>query len=522
MESPVGKHDTPQERKAQPRGQRRGARRQAPHPNTIACVDCGHRHLEPGDRRHEYDHTGDYNDEGMWTKVESVCTDCHHKRTAARTQQVALQEATARLIKKQPAGSTLRIEYQALAGITSAVRNVKDHDIAEIIVSIRRFGFGDAVIVDERTGRLISGHGRVEALRVMFKADSEHPPLGIGTHTKDGVLEWIIPVQRGWASVDDVEAEAFLVACNRLVERGGWEQENLAAVLADLAKADALEGTGYERHDVDRLLNEINAKAKGHTEPDDLPDVDDAGDVKPGDLFELGAHLLLCGDSTDPAVVDRLLAGVAPDMMWSDPPYGVDYESAAGKVHNDSRDGLEKLLAGFFAQAFRVLPPGAFIYVAHPAGANSLVFTDTLRAAGFTYKQGLVWEKDSLVLGHSDYHYEHEPIIYAMKPALKGRRGRGGTGWYGDNSQVSVFRVPKPKRSDDHPTMKPVALIEPMLINSSAPGQVVFEPFNGSGSTLIACERLQRRCRAIELSPVYVNRTIARWEAFTQRKVKKL
>jgi DNA modification methylase len=127
-----------------------------------------------------------------------------------------------------------------------------------------------------------------------------------------------------------------------------------------------------------------------------------------------------------------------------------------------------------------------------------------------------------MVLGHSDYHYEHEPIIYAMKPAPKGRRGRGGTGWYGDNSQVSVFRVPKPRRSEDHPTMKPLALIEPMIHNSSAPGQLVFEPFNGSGSTLMACERLQRRCRAIELSPVYVNRTIARWEAFTQRKVKKL
>jgi hypothetical protein len=225
MESPVGKHDTPQERKARRAVNAEVREGKRPHPNTIACVDCGHRHLEPGDRRHEYDHTGDYNDEGQWTKVESVCTDCHHKRTAARTQQEALQSAITAPLKKTPAAGDLRIEYMPLDEIPSAVRNVKRHDLEQIVRSIRRFGFGDSVIIDERTGRLVSGHGRVEALRAMFQADPEHPPLGTGTHKQPSLpLRWRVPVQRGWASVDDVEAEAFIVACNKLVEAGGWDK----------------------------------------------------------------------------------------------------------------------------------------------------------------------------------------------------------------------------------------------------------------------------------------------------------
>lgn len=222
------------------------------------------------------------------------------------------------------------------------------------------------------------------------------------------------------------------------------------------------------------------------------------------------------------ADVDRVMAGEAADLVWTDPPYGVDYESKAGKVHNDGAEGLPALLRGAFASCFRVMKPGAFAYIAHPPGANSLVFYDEVRAAQFVFKEGLVWVKDSLVLGHADYHYQHEPIIYAMKPAKAGRRGRGGEGWYGDNSQVSIFTIPKPKRSDEHPTMKPVELVEAMVRNSSAPGHLVFEPFNGSGTTLMACERLGRRCRAIELSPVYVARTVARWEAFTGKKAERV
>lgn len=513
----MGKNDTPEERKARRAVNAEVRYGKRPHPNTLPCVDCGHVYAE-GERRHEYDHTGDYNDQATWLTVDSVCTTCHRTRTESRASADALRGAITRSMGTAAARTPNRLEYMPLGAIAAAPRNVKDHDIGELITSIRRFGFNDAVIIDERTGRLVSGHGRVEALRAMWKAAPESLPPGIaGTE-----IEWQLPVQRGWSSKDDTEAEAFLVAANRIVELGGWDAENLERVLADLARVDALEGTGYDREDVDKLINEANAKRDGLTEPDDVPDVNDAGDVKAGDLFQLGDHLLLCGDSTKAEVVDRVIGADAGDLLLTDPPFGVSYESKAGKVHNDGAEGLELLLTAFYAQAFRVLKPGAFSYVFHAPGENALTFGLTSRAAGFRFKQGLVWVKDSMVLGHSDYHLEHEPIMYSLKPAPRGRRGRGGSGWYGDNSQTSVLRVAKPKRSEEHPTMKPVELLERLLHNSSAPGQVIFEPFSGSGSTIIACERLQRRCRAIELSPVYVNRTIARWETFTGRKVVKL
>lgn len=411
-----------------------------------------------------------------------------------------------------------------LSAVPIAPRNVKGHDIGALQQSILRFGFNDAVIVDDRTGRLVSGHGRVEALRSMYRESRMQTPAGIST-VLDGaadIVDWLLPVQRGWASKDDAEAEAFLVAANRLVELGGWDDAMLERVLIDLAKAgpEALIGTGFDGDDVDKMINDAARAALGASDPDDIPEAGNLW-VKTGDLFSLGNHRLLCGDSTSGDDIDFVCADAAPDGVWTDPPYGVSYESKAGKVHNDGADGLGALLDKVFAQVARKMKPGAFIYVAHPAGANSLVFYERF-TKHFVFKQGLAWVKDSLVLGHADYHYMHEPIIYGMKAAESGRRGRGGKGWYGDNAQTSVFAFPKPKRSDDHPTMKPVELVEAMLRNSSAPGQVVLEPFSGSGTTLMACERLQRKCCAIELDPVYVQRTIARWEAFTQQKVVKL
>lgn len=413
-----------------------------------------------------------------------------------------------------------RLELMPLRDITGAENNPKKHANEDIGKSIGRFGYVEPVVLDERTQRLVAGHGRVQALRVARKK-GDAPPQGV--ELRDG--EWFVPVLRGWASRSDAEASAYLVASNNLTTKGGWENAGLAELLQSLAQQQALDGTGFDEDAIDGLLKEValEQKAKeGNMDPDDVPDVSDPGDVRPGHLYALGEHRLLCGDSTRAVDVDQVLAGEAADLVWTDPPYGVSYESKAGKVHNDGADQLAGLLRGAFASCFRAMKPGAFIYVAHPSGANSLTFYDEIRAAGFVFKAGLVWVKDSLVLGHSDHHYRHEPISYAMKPAEAGRRGRGGSGWYGDNGQTSVFEVAKPKRSEDHPTMKPVELVEAMLRNSSAPGHLVFEPFSGSGTTIMACERLGRRARAIELDPVYVNRTISRWEAFTGRKAEKL
>ncbi len=204
--------------------------------------------------------------------------------------------------------------------------------------------------------------------------------------------------------------------------------------------------------------------------------------------------------------------------VWTDPPYGVNYEGgtkAKLTIKNDHPDGLKTLLLEAFAAMDGVLVPGGAIYLAHPAGAGSIVFGEAFLAQGWRLHQTLVWVKSKLVPGHSDYHYRHEPILFGYKPAPEGRRGRGSRGWYGDNSASSVFEVDTPLRNADHPTSKPVALVEAMVRNSSRTGEIVLDGFLGSGSTLIACEQLGRRCFGIDLDPRYVDVAVRRWEQFT-------
>jgi len=176
-----------------------------------------------------------------------------------------------------------------------------------------------------------------------------------------------------------------------------------------------------------------------------------------------------------------------------------------------------ELLIGAFAQADRALKPGAPIYIAHPAGRQSVTFGQCFLDRDWKLHQTLVWVKDTIVLGHSDYHYRHEPILFGYKPG-EGRHGRGGKGWYGDNAQASVFEVPRPKASPEHPTSKPVDLILTCLRNSTKRKDVVYEPFMGSGSTLIAAEQLGRRCYGLEIDPRYCDVVVRRWEEFTGRK----
>lgn len=417
-----------------------------------------------------------------------------------------------------------RIEWVPLGEVQSAPTNPKEHDIGEICVSIGRRGFVELPAIDERTGRLVAGHGRIEAL---IKMHADKAPLPGGLKAEGG--KWLVPVVRGWASKNDADAAAYLVASNRLVELGGWNEEMLAKLMSEIAAIapDEIAGSGFDQQDVDKFINEMNS-AVG-VEPE-IPEIHKT-DIVRGDLFQLGDHKILCGDSTKAEDVDRVIDEGEADLVWTDPPYGVEYkgraEGSKNPVHlkgieNDGADDLPALLGSAFKHCFSTIRPGGHIYVAHPAGEKSLTFYDAFREAGFKFKQGLVWDKGSMVLGYSDYHYQHEPIIYGMKPGGEGRQGRGGAGWYGDNAQVSVLSVPKPQRSDEHPTMKPLELIEIGIKNSSAVGDVVFEPFSGSGSTLLACERLSRKCRAIEIDPRFVQVAIARWEKMTGRKAVKL
>ncbi len=302
---------------------------------------------------------------------------------------------------------------------------------------------------------------------------------------------------------------------------GEWEEDELAALLAQLREQGSdLELVGFDERELQQLLDRLDHEG-GLTDPDDVPPLPEEPITKPGDLWLLGDnHRVLCGDATNAEDVAQVMDGALASCVWTDPPYGVDYVGGTKQhltIKNDSPDGLHDLLQGSFAAIDSVLKPGAALYIAHPAGPGSVVFGQAFIAQGWQLRQTLCWVKDRLVLGHSDYHYRHEPILFGYKPGTSGRRGRGGRGWYGDNTATSVFEVPTPHRNADHPTSKPVALIEPMIRNSSRTSEVVLDPFLGSASTLIACERLGRTCVGIELDPRYVDVAVARWSAMTGR-----
>jgi hypothetical protein len=264
----MGKNDLPEEKLARRKVNAEVRYGKRPHPNTLPCATCGHVWKE-GERRHEYDHTLPLDKPENWTVVQAVCTTCHHGHTGERAEEDAVVTA----VKRGPQATgerQSRIEYMPLASLKSHPRNPKDHDVPALVASIQRFGFNDAVIIDERTGQLVSGHGRVEALRAMAK---EWDPRAHEPGSKalpSGILlqagEWTVPVQRGYTSKDDTEAEAFIVAANRLVEAGGWDDTNLEAILADLAQANALDGTGFDMSEVERLINQPDV-AGGGTDP---------------------------------------------------------------------------------------------------------------------------------------------------------------------------------------------------------------------------------------------------------------
>ena len=299
---------------------------------------------------------------------------------------------------------------------------------------------------------------------------------------------------------------------------GEWEEDELAVLLTRLREEGSnVDLLGFDERELQQLLDRLDHTGT-LTDPDDIPPLPDEPITKPGDLRILGEHRVLCGDATNAVDVARLMDGALASCMWTDPPYGVDYVGGTKQhltIKNDTADGLRALLQRSFAVVDPVLAAGAALYVAHPAGPGSVVFAEAFIAQGWRLHQTLVWVKSRLVLGHSDYHYRHEPILFGYKPGAPGRRGRGARGWYGDNTASSVFEVPTPNRNADHPTSKPVALIEPMLRNSSRTGEIVLDPFLGSGSTLIAAEQLGRRSFGIDLDARYCDVAVRRWEMLT-------
>ncbi len=403
----------------------------------------------------------------------------------------------------------------------------RNHRVLELARTILRTRWGAPVLAQRSTRRIIGGHGRTfAALAILDGLDVDGIPRGGPEHMfdPDAPGPGLIPVR--FLDVSDAEADALAIADNAKGLQGDDDVDLLVSHLQRFGVGTALlADMGYTAEAVERLIAGVGAEAQGAlgalgasaggdepraTITEDEAPVDRAEElrtkwgVERGQLWEIpsaatpgGAHRILCGDSTNAADVATVMAGERARFMWTDPPYGVEYKGATGlTIENDGAAGLPELLRGAFASADGVLVEGAPIYVAHPAGPLSRVFAEEWGRIGWKWHQTLVWVKQTFVLGHADYHHQHEPILYGWK-------GKNRP-WFGGRDKASVLFFDKPARNAEHPTMKPVGLVADGLQNSSRRGERGFEPFSGSGTSLAAAEQTGRLLCAVELAPKYV------------------
>lgn len=398
----------------------------------------------------------------------------------------------------RPDPDTRTITYVRLDDVPEAVRNPKGHDLALLAASIAAHGFTAPAILDERTGRLVAGHGRLHALRQMH-ATGKPRPDGVGQD--DG--HWTIPLVRGWASADDAHADALIIADNKLTEVGGWDDRLLAEVLEDVAdhSVDLLHLTGFTGDDLDRLIADTAPASDVGSDADDLPELAPGPPVAaPGQVWELGGHRLGVGAPDDAGLLAAVMGGKKAACLWTAAPAG-DPETFAAAIAN----------------AGNHLRPGSPAYVAHPPGAASIAYGQALVDAGWSLRQQLLWVRDTPLAGPGDYAYRHQPIwlAYTPAPAGSGRLGRGGVRWYGDDSQATVAHAPNPTRVDLYPTAQPVELLTTHLGNSLARGGLVLDPFAGVGHTVIAAQALGQRARVLVEDPRYADLIVRRWQALT-------
>lgn len=396
---------------------------------------------------------------------------------------------------------------QHIGDLTPDPVNARKHgqrNLDVIADTLQQVGAARSIVIDE-DGVILAGNGVVEAAA----------QVGIDrVQVVDADGETIIAVRR--TGLTDEQKRRLALADNRAGELAEWDTEVLAAMAEDGTDFHGL----WSDDELAELLEDadLGVGTEGLTDADAVPEPPAAPVTKPGDLWLLGEHRLLCGDSTVLTEMERATTNERAAMMWTDPPYGVNYVGKtkdALTIANDTAEGLAGLLHDAFSNAqIAALQEGAAFYIARPAVALSVTFGNVILGLGWRLHEELQWIKDAMVLGHSDYHIKHETIMFGYLPG-GGRRGRGGTGWYGDHSQVSVFEVPRPKASPDHPTGKPVDLIKPHLQNSSTGADLVLDVFGGSGSTLIACQELGRRSVMIEIDPVYCDVIVERWQQFT-------
>lgn len=429
----------------------------------------------------------------------------------------------------------MKVEFLPTHEVVPYDRNSRTHpawQIAQIAASMDEFGFTNPILLGS-DGVIIAGHGRLAAAQQLGL--EEVPVIR---------LDHLTPAQQ----------RALVIADNKIAENSGWDEALLREELAALQdEAFDLDVLGFDMEELNALLDfesEEDGPPALPGDADHVPEPDPIYATELGDVWILGDHRVLCGDSTSAAEVSLLCEGEPVDCVWTDPPYNVNYEGTAGKIENDNMGAGEfrKFLVSAMSAAFSIMKAGAPIYVAH-ADTEGLSFRKAFVDAGLKLSGCLVWVKPSLVLGRSDYQWRHEPILYGWKPGAAHQ-------WFGERNKTtviehkgesvrimadgsvqidvggqvvviegegltmrsldsSVIRADKPAKNADHPTMKPVDLIVGMLENSSRPADTVLDLFGGSGSTLIACEKMGRRARLMELDPRFCDVIVNRWQQFT-------
>ena len=365
-----------------------------------------------------------------------------------------------------------------------------DNAVDRMVASIQEFGFKIPILA-RSSGEIVDGHLRLKAAKKLGMTEIPVILCDEGT---------------------EAQVKAFRLMVNRSVSWAEWDEELLGLELLELKGLDFdLDLTGFDSDELDRYLTDIDA-VPGLTDEDDAPEPQETPVSRLGDLWILGRHRLLCGDATKPADIERLVAGERADLVFTDPPYNVDYSGYTKDkltIQGDrmSDDAFRQFLSTVFGNYRSTIKPGASLYVCH-ASSVQRDFQNAIEGAGLDVRSQIIWAKNTFAWGFGRYKFQHEPIFYCHVVGKK-------DAWYGNKAQSTLWMEKKPAANRQHPTMKPVELIERALRNSSKAGDIVADFFGGSGSTLIACERRERSARLMEIDPRYVDVIVRRWQEYT-------
>ena len=389
-----------------------------------------------------------------------------------------------------------RIELWPISKLIPLARNPRTHSeaqVAQIAASIAEFGFNNPILVDTKAG-ILAGHGRLLAAR---KLQLKTVPVIVLYH------------------LSEAQKRAYVIADNQLALNAAWDEELLRSELAALQSQDFnIRLIGFEDEDLAQMLAEQDA-TDGLTDEDAVPELPETPASVVGDLWILGNHKLLVGDATNRTDVAKFMSGETADLLFTDPPYNVDYEGYTEqrlKIKGDrmSDADFKQFLEKVFGSCRSVVKPGASIYICHSSSWQR-EFQNALESTGFKVRCQIIWAKNTFAWGFGRYKFQHDPLFYAHVAGEKDP-------WYGDKSQSTLWQEKKPAANRIHPTAKPVELVERALLNSSKAGDLVMDLFGGSGSTMIACERRGRKARLMEIDPKYADCIVRRYQDFSGKK----